>query len=784
LSQNITIKQEKMKKRLCLILLLSLQTISLLSYSQADSLILAIRNSKNDTVKLNNIYEQLSSPKYIADTSYDKACIEFIQKAKSIKWTTGVLKGNSITGTRFYYRGNFDNAIEYFNDNISFDSSVTSNMPFLANSHKMLAGSYFNKGESEKAISEATRAINLYKTLNDTVGWAKTINLLGGIYWNLGKLDIAAQNIYKALKLREKMNDSLGVAHSYNNIGLIYDTQGKQDDALKMYKKALEIYEKLGNSVGIGRASNNIAIILKNKKQYTESLQMFLKSYEIDLKRNNIDDQGKTLSNIGELYISIGNPEQSISYLQKAKQIFEKNSNENGLAAVLINLGKAYLLKGNNYKAKESFSKGLKLAQKLNSLEWQKEAHEGIYNSLKSIGDYSNALNHFEKFKNYDDSLKSISNLNTIDKLKIEYETEKKENQIKLLQKSNEVNRLRFEKQRNLNLLLISISILIGVILVILYFYQRKLKKDKVLLQEMNSEILIQKEEIETQRDMLEVNFNELNQHKMELAKQTEKIERQNNELKYANHRITEGLEYASMIQKSLFSNPKELEAFFSNQSFLYLPKDYVGGDLYWHHVNDERVIFSIADCTGHGVAGAFMSIMAISFLKDAISIYNLEQPDEIASYLYQQLIKSKTTPFDSNLILGIDFIICKFNKDSNTLTYSGNKLSFEYIDLSRNHVSVRPRRKVNKDLGTLYFENHKLDISNKGRLFFYTDGFPDQISEVKHKKMGRNEFISQLKNTIEQPIHLQVEHVNKFMQRWKGNYEQIDDATLLAIEI
>jgi serine phosphatase RsbU (regulator of sigma subunit) len=117
-------------------------------------------------------------------------------------------------------------------------------------------------------------------------------------------------------------------------------------------------------------------------------------------------------------------------------------------------------------------------------------------------------------------------------------------------------------------------------------------------------------------------------------------------------------------------------------------------------------------------------------------------------------------------------------------LTYSGNKLSFEYIDLSRNHVSVRPRRKVNKDLGTLYFENHKLDISNKGRLFFYTDGFPDQISEVKHKKMGRNEFISQLKNTIELPIHLQVEHVNKFMQRWKGNYEQIDDATLLAIEI
>jgi serine phosphatase RsbU (regulator of sigma subunit) len=300
----------------------------------------------------------------------------------------------------------------------------------------------------------------------------------------------------------------------------------------------------------------------------------------------------------------------------------------------------------------------------------------------------------------------------------------------------------------------------------------------------MNAEILIQKEEIETQRDMLEININELNQHRVELALQAEKIERQNRLLEYANHRITEGLEYASLIQRSLLSNTIVLEKFFQKQAMLYKPKDYVGGDIYWHHEIDNGIVFSIADCTGHGVAGAFMSIMAISILKDAVTIFKLDNPSEIASHLYTELIKSNAKPFDSNLLLGIDFIICKYTKGSRHMEYSGHKISFDYFDSNKNHISLRPKRFINRQSGLIEFKTETLDISAKGKLFFYTDGYSDQISETKRKKLGKSEFIRLLSQTIDKPIDEQIEQLERFLEKWEGNYEQVDDILVLGIDI
>jgi serine phosphatase RsbU (regulator of sigma subunit)/Flp pilus assembly protein TadD len=755
-----------------------------LAQPNPDSLLQAIKSSAKDSTLLNNIYNQLAKSKDYQDSVYDDVVKEFITVSYSNNWAIGIAKGNELAGSRLYNRGNFNAAQSYFENIITLSKKEKVPVNYLANAYKMLAGILFNTGKAEDAIEKANKAIDLYQLASDTLGLAKTINLLGGIYWNLGKLDLASQKLYQALELREKIGDSLGVAHAYNNIGLIYDTQKKQNEALEMYYKALSIYQKLNDNLGIGRACNNIATILKDQKKYTESLDMFLKSYEIDVKRNNIDDQGKTLNNIGQLYLDIGNPKEGISYFLKAKSAFEQSQNENGLAAILLNLGRANSLTGNLNASKAFYTQALELATKLKSTEWQRDAHKGIYTILKHQGDYKNAIEHLEMYKMLSDTLNSLSNLNNLDKLRIEYETEKKEHEIKLLQKDNELKQFNIKRQKAINLFLLSVVLSGTVIVLLSYIYLRKLKKDKHLLQEMNSEILIQKEEIETQRDMLEININELNQHRIELALQTEQIEKQNRLLEYANHRITEGLEYASLIQRSLLSNPTELEKFFRKQAMLYKPKDYVGGDIYWHHELDDGIIFSIADCTGHGVAGAFMSIMAISILKDAVTTFKLNDPSEIASHLYTELINSNAKPFDSNLLLGIDFIICKFTKGSNQMEYSGHKISFDYFDSNKNFSSLRPKRNINRQSGLIEFKTETIDITAKGKLFFYTDGYIDQISETKRKKLGKPEFIKLLSQTIDKPVDEQVEYLERFMEKWKGSYEQVDDALVLGIEI
>lgn len=757
---------------------------SVLAQPKPDSLLQAIESSAKDSTLLNNVYKLLATSKDCQDSAYDDVVKELIAVSNSNKWIIGIAKGNELAGNRLYNRGNFTSAQSYFENIVNLSKKEEVPQEYLANAYKMLAGILFNTGKAEDAIAKANHAIELYKLTSDTLGLAKTINLLGGIYWNLGKLELASEKLYQALKIREKLGDSLGVAHAYNNIGLIYDTQKKQNEALEMYYKALSIYQKLNNSLGIGRACNNIAIILKDQKKYTESLNMFLKSYEVDVKRNNVDDQGKTLNNIGQLYLDIGNPKEGINYFLKAKSAFEQSRNENGLSAILLNLGRANLLTKNYNASKIFYTQALELANKLKATEWQRDAHKGMYEVLKKQGNFQKAIEHLELYKMLSDSLNNLSNLNNLDKLRIEYETEKKEHEIAMLQKDNDLKQINIRRQKAINLFLLSI-VLSGIVIVVLsYFYFRKLRNDKQLLQEMNAEILIQKEEIETQRDMLEININELNRHRMELALQSEQIEKQNRMLEYANHRITEGLEYASLIQRSLLSNPVELEKFFSKQAMLYKPKDYVGGDIYWHHEIDNGVIFSIADCTGHGVAGAFMSIMAISILKDAVTIFKLQDPSAIASHLYTELINSNTLPFDSNLLLGIDFIVCKFTKDSNYLAYSGYKISFDYFDLTKNHRTIRPQRNINRQTGLIEFKTETLDISAKGKLFFYTDGYTDQISETKRKKLGRPEFIRLLSQTIDKSVDEQIEHLERFMEKWKGSYEQVDDALVLGIEL
>ncbi len=775
--------------------LLTLASISLFVFSSSaatpqsnnpqpkpDSIITEISSSKRDTVHLTRIFQQLASPG-LKDSIYDKVILYFIEATKNIGWANGTAKGNDLAGSRFYNRGNFDKASIFFKNNVQLNESKKIPLTYLANAHKMLAGIHFNTGKSDSAVNYAELAIELYKQAKDTQSLARTINLLGGIYWNTGKLDLASDKLYEALKLREKIGDSIGVAHAYNNIGLIYDSQGKQKEALEMYHKALDIYQIKNDMLGIGRACNNIATVLKNQKRYNESLEMFLKSYEIDLQRNNIDDQAKTLNNIGLLYLELNKPKEAIEYFTKSQTLFKQNNNENGLAAVFINLGKAYTLYGDLAKAKNSYTLSLNLSQKVKSLEWERDAHQGLYTIYKKQGYYEKAITHFEHFKSIDDSLRSLSNLNMLDKLKVEYETEKKEHEISLLQKDRELTRLSMNRQKTLNLFLMSLTLSILFILTLSVIYSKRLKSDKNLLQQMNAEILIQKEEIEAQRDMLEINFNELTQHKTELQAQAEQIELQNRKLEYSNHRMTESLQYASLIQKSLMPNPKELEKLFGQSAFLYLPKDIVGGDLYWHHELPDGIIFTIADCTGHGVAGAFMSIMAISLLKDAVSIFGFTTPHEIAAHLYNGLLKNSNS-FDSNLSIGIDFLVCKFTLNTKKLEYAGNRLGFVHFTKESEMVLVKPIRTMDEKSKELMFQTQHVKLSSGDKLFFYTDGYMDQLSDIKRKKIGKAEFLNLLKQSIALPLEEQLSYLEQFHCKWKGNFEQVDDIMVLGIQV
>jgi tetratricopeptide (TPR) repeat protein len=755
------------------------------STSATDSLVLIVSQAGRDTAKLNLAFKKLAAADLPDPTKTDSLLIEILTRFKQLNYDDGINRVLAFRGDMLYQQGNFQQALEVEKELAQKYLRSKNSSLQLANAYKMIAGSFFNMGIHDSAIVYAEKSISLFKNLNDNQNIARSLNLLGGIYWNMGNLTKASEKLYESLRLREQLNDSLGMANAYNNIGLIYDSQGKLPEAMKMYENAVEIYYKLRNDKGIGRVCNNMAIILKNQKKFSESLEMFLKSLEVDKKLNNIDDQGKTLNNIGQLYIEMGNVKAAIDYYQQARQLFLKSGNENGLAATLLNMGKATYDQKNYAESRNYYLQSLKIAQQINSTEWIRDAYHGLYLLAKQAGRSSEALNLFEHYKSLDDSLRGLENLNKIDQLRVEFETEKKEREISLLTKDNELKTLKLNRQKTYSHLLLTITIAVVAFLGLTALAIKRLRDDKKILIEKNQEIQAQKEEIESQRDLLEVTNAELNQQKEELQTQTDQIERQNYIIASANQRMTESLEYASLIQKSLSSDFKSFDKYFSNCSLLFMPKDIVSGDFFWvwDENNEDSFIFAIADCTGHGVAGAFMSLMAMNLLRDAVGVNNIVEPQKISTYLYNELIRKKASIFDSNLIIGLDFIVCSYSPKKQQLCYSGNHLNF-YLVREGEINKLRVERNIDRQSATLIFSQSCIDLQKKDRLYFTTDGFADQISETKRKKIGNSDFQNLLLSVGSYPIKQHSQLLAEYLSKWKGTYEQVDDVLVLGLEV
>lgn len=775
---------KKISTVILIICLLSTSLIAQNNISLIDSIKIETSNAKFDTVLLNKILKRLDERKLRNLSQTDSIAQVILQRFKTINYTEGAQRTTHFIATLNYKRGNFKQALDHHKELLNQLEQNNTNPHLKANTYRFITGEYLNMGVFDTAIVFGEKAISEFQHLNDTQNIASCLNLLGGIYWNKGILKKASEKLYESLKIKEELKDTFGVANAYNNIGLIFDSQGKLDEAIEMYSKALELYRKINNekgNQGVGKACNNIAVSKKNQGKYSESLEMFMRSLEIDKKQNNIDEIGKTLNNIGLLYLELKDVKTGISYFNQALNALTQSSNDNGIAAVYINLGRANLMQKKYSTAEIYYKKSLLLSEKIGSNEWLRDSYKGLFSVAKATNRNYEALTFLEKYKVLDDSLRSIENLNKLDQLKIEYETEQKEKEIALLSKDNELNVLKLKKQESYTHLLLTIIISGAIIILLISLYVHRLRVDKNLLIQKNAEITQQKEEISAQRDLLEATNTELNQQKEELLTQTEQIEKQNDLISGINRRMTEGLEYASLIQQTLMPNASVFERYFKNQFIIFKPKDIVSGDLYWTWEINDDLIFAVADCTGHGVAGAFMSVMAISILKDAVGVNNLYEPEQISNYLYKEFKKSSNTEIDS--MLGVDFLVCKYNKASKILTYCGNHMNF-IVGKKGNIEFIKVGKLFGSNSVQPNFTNNTIELESNDRLYFYTDGYTDQLSGIKRKKMGRTEFQNLIVSIEIHPLQLQPEIIDTFYKKWKGNFEQVDDVLVIGLEV
>jgi len=271
-------------------------------------------------------------------------------------------------------------------------------------------------------------------------------------------------------------------------------------------------------------------------------------------------------------------------------------------------------------------------------------------------------------------------------------------------------------------------------------------------------------------------------QQKEEILSINEVITEQKQKLESSYEYINNSINYAKVIQKSLLTKKELIEKFIPGKYFLYFkPKDIVSGDFYYVNEIDNSLIFAIADCTGHGVAGGFITMLAITHLHRILTDVKVKNPGLALNFLREK-IKGNFHDFGSNSKTGLDIALCSVNLDTNELLYAGAYLPLVIL---RNNEIIEHKGTKNP-IGfypkEVDFETQSVKLQKGDIIYLFSDGYLDQIGGEANRKFSKSKFLTLLNEIKDFPMEKQKKYIDAIINKWKGNNKQIDDMSVLGI--
>jgi len=334
------------------------------------------------------------------------------------------------------------------------------------------------------------------------------------------------------------------------------------------------------------------------------------------------------------------------------------------------------------------------------------------------------------------------------------------------------------------------IAFIAVVVFLLMKLRERQLKKERDILEqkvkERTATIAQQNKELSTQRDELANQNREILQQKEEIETQRDEIEQQRDKIVRQNEEITQSIVYAKRIQTAAMPNKDSISKIIPEHFVLFKPRDIVSGDFYWIGQKDCKTIIAAADCTGHGVPGAFMSMLGLSFLNDIVTRNEETQPALILNtlrlYIKTTLSQSGTEGETKD---GMDIAICVIDTCDNTIQFAGAYNPLYYIKDGtlteikgdKMPVGIHLNEKAN-------FTNHILSCDGIDMIYLFSDGFADQFGGDKNSKFLSKRFKELLMRIHKMPVSVQHKLLNESFESWKGENFQVDDVLVFGIRI
>ena len=696
------------------------------------------------------------------------------------------------------------------------------------------------QGQYQKALKYYFQSLKINQQLQREYQSASTLTNIGIVHLIMGNYAQSRTYLYKSLKIKEKLGNKRGVSITLLCIGTTYSEQGNYPKALKTLLKSLAIAQETGDNRNMANNYNNIADIYLQQENYPKALENLSKSLEINQK---IGDQIGISSNYqetGGIYQQQKKYQLAADYFNKALEINKKTGNQLGVISNYLALGELAIRQKAYGKANSAYSKamksseqmgssskiahaevgkgvalyhlkkpqqaliylnqGMKIAKKIGNPFILKAGATALSRTYEALGNFEKAYKAHILYKALSDSLFNKENTEKITRAQAEFDFQKSKDSLNFAQ---EKKQMAFDKelekreitQRSTSFGLGAVSFLF-LILGWLYVSKRQVnKKLSIAHQELNlthNKLSYSHEQIQiAQKDTKAAN--EVLQHTLKM------VEEQRDD-------IQDSICYARRIQQAILPSAHVLKEAFPEHFIFFRPRDVVSGDFYWFAeipprpiyeeislfdgtksifkgVSNNLKILAAIDCTGHGVPGAFMSMIANDLLNYIVNEKQITDADQILNCLNQEVVRALHQNENKNTD-GMDMTLVVIDEDNKTMQFAGAKNSIAYFQNGAfSHIRGNSFG-VGGDICSKTFCKHVISLESPVTFYMHSDGFQDQFGGPKNKKFLRSRLYEMLKYIHQQPMINQETIVADTLQNWMQHQDQIDDILMMGVKI
>ncbi|GAB4132036.1 MAG: hypothetical protein Fur0041_02990 [Bacteroidia bacterium] len=616
-----------------------------------------------------------------------------------------------------------------------------------------MLGWQLRTSEPEKAYAYLKEAKTLAEELNYERGKATSWNHIGVYHYRKGNYVDAAKAHTQALAIRKRINDVPGIAKSYLNLGNVYSDQKNIRQALEYYKNAAAAFKQAGDESWMGQLYLNIGAMYIQEKNYSEAIDFCIEAKKTARKLKDKTLEAQALNNIGAARDGMNNRTAAYEAFMEAYNIAAEIGDKSLMADAGMNVGTQLRFQKKYAEALKWHRDAEQLCREIDYKEGLRNLYLEMANDFIDQKNFEKALFYHIRYKEISDSLFNEENMDRLNELTVRWQNEVRER--KLAESERELaKRIEGEKRANQRMWFFASGtlLLLCFMLFVLYAYRRNQQASKLL------------------------------------ALQKEEIEHKNSELALKNKDITDSIVYSRRIQTSMMPGPAKISSVFPDAFILYKPRDIVSGDFYWTEQQGDMRLFAAADCTGHGVPGALLSVVGINLLNQAVLVNGIDRPGAILNAVSAGMKKTLAQQQSDSMGMndGMDIALIALNRKIGKLYYAGANNPLWILRGEELLVYKADKKTAGNyiidDNGL--FTEHEIEVRPGDVIYLFTDGYADQFGGPQGKKFKYKQLQEKLLQLRHLSIQEQESRLCSIFEDWKGNLEQIDDVLVAGIRV